>query len=172
MNRGRFSGRSSRVHRSPNDHLATSSEDERSNSAQRPILIYDGSCGFCTRAAMWLSRHTGDNPIELRASQEMNADQFCALGLTQDQAKVSVWWIDENRLLNGHRAISAALKSCRRGWRRLGQLIDAPPFRWIGPPIYRQIARNRHLLPGATSACRTLAKRAHDTKTNIVRRSS
>ena len=172
MNRGRSSGRSSRVHRSPNSHLPTSSAEERPHSAQRPILIYDGSCGFCTRAAMWLSRHAADNQIELRTSQEMKADQFCALGLTQDQAKVSVWWIDENRLVNGHGAISAALKSCRQGWRQLGQLIDTAPSRWIGPLIYRQIARNRHLLPGATSACRTVAMRAHDTKANIARRSS
>lgn len=157
------------MHRSPGDDRARASTGEGLDLAANPILIYDGSCGFCMRAATWLSGHSANHAIELRASQDMNADQFVVLGLTQNQAAASVWWIDGQGPLSGHRAISAALKNCRWGWRQLGQLIDIAPFRWIGPSIYRQIARNRHLLPGATPACRVDALPEDDIGRNVER---
>lgn len=157
------------MHRSPSSNLAGASTGEGLGLAKNPILIYDGSCGFCMRAAMWLSRHSTNNSIDLRTSQEMNADQLAALGLTQGLASASIWWIDRHGPLSGHAAISAALRNCQRGWRQLGQLIDIAPFRWIGPPIYRQVARNRHLLPGATPACRVDAPRVDDIEENVER---
>jgi predicted DCC family thiol-disulfide oxidoreductase YuxK len=39
----------------------------------------------------------------------------------------------------------------RLAW--LGWLLGAPPFRWMGPGVYRWIARNRYSLPGAPPRC-------------------
>jgi len=35
----------------------------------------------------------------------------------------------------------------------LGWLLGAPPFRWAGPRLYRWVARNRYLWPGAPPRC-------------------
>ena len=152
-----------------NNRVTESEAGEHPHLARVPILIYDGSCGFCTRAAMWISHHSANRTIALRTSQEIPADQLRVLGLTQDQAIASVWWTDGGSLLSGHAAISASLKNCQGGWRRLGRLLDTVPLRWIGPPIYRQIARHRHLLPGATSACGVDASRVGGIEKNVER---
>jgi len=134
--------------------------------ATPPVLVYDGSCGFCTRSAIWLSRHVAADSIVLCASQAMSSEDFAALGLDQIEASASVWWIDGEIRRNGHAAISAALKSCHWCWRPLGMLMDLAPFRWIGPLIYRLVARNRHRLPGATAACRVAESQKPDIQKN------
>jgi predicted DCC family thiol-disulfide oxidoreductase YuxK len=41
----------------------------------------------------------------------------------------------------------------RLAW--LGRLLDAPPFRWLGPGIYRWTARHRYRIPGFPAPCHT-----------------
>jgi predicted DCC family thiol-disulfide oxidoreductase YuxK len=36
-------------------------------------------------------------------------------------------------------------------WRWLARISRVPPLRWLGPPIYRLIARFRHRLPTPTN---------------------
>ncbi len=140
---------------------ADDSAHSRAVAAQpQPILVYDGSCGLCTRAMMWLARHTATDTIAFLASQELDTTQLADLGLTRDQVNTSVWWIVGDSCLSGHAAIGAALASSRSRWRYLGRLIDVVPFRLIAPSAYRLIARNRHLLPGATQSCRSVTFRA------------
>jgi predicted DCC family thiol-disulfide oxidoreductase YuxK len=38
-------------------------------------------------------------------------------------------------------------------WRWLGALCAVAPLRWIGPPLYRLIARNRDHIPGLPKPC-------------------
>ena len=148
------------MHRSRADDLAHSDTRHARQRSASPVLIYDGSCGFCTRAAQWLSRHADESAIDLRSSQDMSTRQLADLGLTTDQVNSSVWWIAGGASLNGHEAIGAALRNCRPGWKYLGQLIDVFPFHQFAPSTYRVIAHYRHLLPGATPACRVDASRA------------
>ncbi len=149
--------RSSRVH-----DRARSRAGIANSHAHVPLLIYDGSCGFCTRAARWLERHAVDNAIEIRSAKEMTVQQLFDLGLTEHEVNISVWWIADDSSQSGHEAIGAALRSCGSGWRYLGRAIDLYPFRQIAPSAYRLIARNRHLLPGATPMCRVDAPRSGD----------
>ena len=61
--------------------------------------------------------------------------------------EASMWVRDGNgRMLEGFdawRRIMAELP----GWRWLAALSGLPPFRWLGPGLYRLVARSRFLLP-------------------------
>jgi predicted DCC family thiol-disulfide oxidoreductase YuxK len=117
----------------------------------KPLLIYDGDCGFCTSSARWAeSRWNGD----ARALPWQRAD-LDALGLTREEANATAWWIDEGgRRFHGHLAIAHSL-AAGTGWSAaLGRALLHPPFTWIGAVVYPVISRYRHRLPGGTPACR------------------
>ncbi|MGR8008674.1 thiol-disulfide oxidoreductase DCC family protein [Streptomyces hypolithicus] len=56
-------------------------------------------------------------------------------------------------MYGGPRALAALLKSGRRRWKWLGTALTIPPVSWAARGVYRTIARNRHRLPGGTTAC-------------------
>jgi predicted DCC family thiol-disulfide oxidoreductase YuxK len=122
--------------------------------ADRPVLLYDGDCAFCTSCARLIERH-------IPTTAEVTPWQFAdleALGVSQHDAEASVQWIDlgAGRRLTaaGPAAIARLLVDAGSYWRPLGWLLDRAPVRWIAGPAYRWIARNRHRLPGGTVACR------------------
>lgn len=77
------------------------------------------------------------------------------LGLTEDDVRSAVWWIDESGgRVRGHLAIARALIA-GSGWSKAaGILLLVPPVRWLGAGVYPLVAHYRHLLPGGTPACR------------------
>lgn len=120
----------------------------------RPVLVYDGDCGFCTSAARWAERGFGATATAL-PWQGLGDDGLRALGLTRDQVARAAWWVGpEGRPLGGHLAVAAAL-SAGGGWRRpAGRVLRTPPVRWGASVAYRFVSRYRHHLPGGTPACR------------------
>lgn len=119
---------------------------------RRPVLVFDGQCGFCTRSVLWLLPRFR-RPV--RAVPYQWAD-LPALGLTEAETRRYAWWIDEDgRRHRGHRAMARALLACRSPWPPLGRaLLLPPPVSWLAAAAYRLIARYRRFLPGATPACR------------------
>lgn len=118
---------------------------------REPTLIFDGDCGFCTRAAYWVRRRAAG---DLRAIPWQRAD-LASHGLTEVEARAAAWWIDgSGARFRAQRAIGKAL-ACGRGWTRiLGLWLLLPPFVWLAAPVYRVVARFRGYLPGGTPACR------------------
>jgi predicted DCC family thiol-disulfide oxidoreductase YuxK len=119
-----------------------------------PVLIFDGGCGFCTRAADWAARGWS-RPAQAQPWQVLGPERLAELGLSVSQAQEAAWWVDENgRLFRGHRAVGKAM-TAGKGWRRLaGVLILMPPGSWAASGVYPVVARWRHRMPGATPACR------------------
>ena len=113
-------------------------------------LVYDADCGFCTRSASWLSR--GRSWV---AVPWQGIDDLAALGLTEDMVTTAAYWLHDGTVAAaGPSAIASAMRT-HSGWRRLlGLLIDAPGVRPVAAVVYRQVARNRHAMPGGTDACR------------------
>jgi predicted DCC family thiol-disulfide oxidoreductase YuxK len=118
------------------------------------LLIYDGDCAFCTKAANGIAQHW-ERRAGIRAWQQLGADGLGQLGLTIEEANAQVWWIDpDGTRLGGHRAVARALVEAG-GWRAvLGRVIGARLIAWPAAIGYRMAARYRHLLPGGTDACR------------------
>ena len=87
--------------------------------------------------------------------QRLSDDELAALGLTRDDVRAAVWWIDaDGRRSRAHVATARSLIA-GSGWTALaGRLLLVPPLRWLAAAGYPLVARWRHLLPGGTPACR------------------
>ena len=123
-------------------------------AAAHGLLIYDGGCAFCTTSALRIAAHW-TQPATAVAWQQLGADRLAAWGLSVDDAAGAAWWIGaDGTPYRGHDAIAQALRAAP-GWRRvLGVVIGARALRWLAAPAYRTVATHRHLLPGATDACK------------------
>ncbi|GLW67029.1 hypothetical protein Arub01_52720 [Actinomadura rubrobrunea] len=117
---------------------------------ERPVLVYDGDCGFCTASVRFVERH-------VPTSAQIVAFQFAdldALGTTAERAEYEVLWVDRSgRVSGGAQAIARLLMDAGGAWWPLGALLRVPPVRWIAHGVYRLVAANRHRMPGGTAAC-------------------
>jgi predicted DCC family thiol-disulfide oxidoreductase YuxK len=116
----------------------------------RPVLLYDGDCGFCTSSARLIERHI---PTTARLSPYQTAD-LDALGITPERASGEVTWADEHGVRGGAQAIASLLVDAGGLWRPLGLLLRVPPIHWIAAGVYHVVTVNRFRLPGGTPACR------------------
>ena len=115
------------------------------------LLIFDGDCGFCTSSAEWIGRRL---PDEVRVAPWQILD-LAEIGLTEHDVRTAAYWIDPSgKAHRGHRGVGRALIAAGGPWRIMGWLIVTPPISWIAKPVYAVIARYRHLMPGASDACR------------------
>jgi len=119
------------------------------SNRQRPVLVYDGDCAFCTKCARVLERIGPD--------AEIVAWQFtdlAELGVTEEQATDAVQWVQiDGTVSSGHEAIAAMLKTAGRIWKIIGRMILLPGISWMAAKVYRLVAENRYRLPGSTPAC-------------------
>jgi predicted DCC family thiol-disulfide oxidoreductase YuxK len=116
---------------------------------ERPVLVYDGDCGFCTTCARFLERIGPD--AEIVAWQLTDLTE---LGVTEAQAAEAVQWVAvDGTVRSGHEAIAAVLSSAGGIWRIAGRLIVLPGVSWLAARAYRLTADNRYRLPGGTPAC-------------------
>jgi predicted DCC family thiol-disulfide oxidoreductase YuxK len=117
---------------------------------ERPVLVYDGDCGFCTTSVRFAERHL---PMKAEAVAWQFAD-LGALGITVEQVSYEVVWVDRfGRTYGGAQAAARLLMDSGGSWRVLGALATIRPFSWIAHGLYRLIANNRYRLPGGTPAC-------------------
>lgn len=111
-----------------------------------PILLYDGSCGFCARSVQFVLRHER-NPVLRFAPLES------ATGRTARASLSGAAEADSMILVDGPVALvrsDAALRvaSIMGGPWRIFALARAIPRR-LRDSVYDLVARHRHRLPGA-----------------------
>lgn len=104
---------------------------------------YDGGCPLCRASRAWCEGRDRDGRLVFRDIRSVDDGK---LPVDRAAAEASMWIVDpEGRLargFSGWRAIMAQLP----GWRWIARLTGVPPLRWLGPPVYRLVARLRHLL--------------------------
>lgn len=117
----------------------------------RPVLLFDGDCAFCTTCADAVEKR-------IRPDAEIVAWQFAdltELGVTEAQATEAVQWVQaDGTVRSGHEAIAAMLSTSGPIWRVIGRILLLPGISWLGAQVYRLVASNRHRLPGGTPACK------------------
>jgi predicted DCC family thiol-disulfide oxidoreductase YuxK len=119
------------------------------SSRERPVLVYDGDCAFCTTCAGFLERIGPD--AEIVAWQ---LTDLAELGITEEQANDAVQWVEiDGTVRSGHEAIAAVLNTAGRIWRVIGRIVLLPGISWMAARVYRLVADNRYRLPGSTPAC-------------------
>lgn len=115
----------------------------------RPVLIYDGECGFCTSSAR-VARAIGP-AADIVAWQ---LTDLAELRITKEQAADAVQWVQaDGTVRSGHEAIAAMLGTARWPWRIAGRVMLLPGISWMAARAYQLVGSNRHRLPGGTPAC-------------------
>ena len=115
-----------------------------------PLLVYDGSCGFCSRSVQFILRHershdllfvTRDSPLgqELRRHFHLEAVESMLWIAGDDAAIESGAVLRAARYLGGVWSALAAI----------GSLVPSALRNWG----YRLIARNRRRLSSAATSC-------------------
>jgi predicted DCC family thiol-disulfide oxidoreductase YuxK len=121
-----------------------------SQARDRAVFLFDGDCAFCSSCARFIERR-------IPTSAEVVAWQLtdlAALGVTQAEAESAVQWVDpDGTVAAGAAGVSRLLEDAGSLWRPLGWIIGHRPGSWLAGPLYRLVARNRHRLPGGTTAC-------------------
>lgn len=119
-------------------------------SASRPVLIFDGDCGFCTSTSKFIAARSSV-PIEAHPWQLIDVGLY---GLTQEQVAAKVYFVVSGRAYAGHEAFAKILLAQGNALlKAFGFLLMHPPFSWLARPGYSLVARYRHKLPGGTPAC-------------------
>lgn len=130
-------------------------------SVQRPVLLFDGDCSFCTTCANWGRRHIR-RLVPMEPYQLADLD---ALGVTAAQCESALQWIGaDGTVVSAHLAVAQVLIDAGKGWRVIGWVIHLPGIRGVSGLVYRWVARNRHRLPGGTPACSLEARRDRDAR--------
>jgi predicted DCC family thiol-disulfide oxidoreductase YuxK len=113
-----------------------------------PILIYDGECGFCTRAAQFLSqRFRQTSNATARSYQFLGEVGLAQFGLRIEDAKRCAWWVTPmGETLGAHRAMAAALATTTGPLHLVGVLIDNVTLRPLSRAVYLLVAKNRRHL--------------------------
>ena len=119
--------------------------------ASKPVLIFDGDCGFCTTTANWIQRNS-QLALEIEPYQWSN---LAAVGLTEAEAAAKVQLVAEGKIFAGHFCMAKLLMMQSNALLRLlGAVMVCPGVNWISAMAYDLIAANRHRLPGGTPACK------------------
>ena len=118
----------------------------------RPTLVYDADCGFCTRSVQFLQRWVDRRDrYDVRPWQGLD---LAAVGLTEQDCDEAAQFITaDGSIRAGHRAIASAVTHGAPAWRPVGHLLEAPGISWLAGHAYRWIAVHRHQLPGGTASC-------------------
>jgi len=119
-------------------------------AAQRPVLLYDGDCAFCSSSVRVLRRAVKRLP----AVVPYQFSDLSSLGVTVEQCAEAVQWVGvDGGRASGHLAVAQVLVDAGRAWPIVGRLLRAPVVSPIAGWVYRWVSRNRHRLPGGTPAC-------------------
>jgi len=133
------------------DVLDAPDDADASGIPDRVTVVFDGTCGFCTRCVRYLHKLDRHGRVTSIACQVATADPAFELG--DIDCGTSAWAIvaDGRREAGGQAATLVASVLLRKRWPvTVGRL---PGIRHILAFGYRQIAINRYRFPGDTPFC-------------------
>jgi predicted DCC family thiol-disulfide oxidoreductase YuxK len=114
------------------------------------VLVFDGLCGFCTRAVYALQRR--DRRVRVRALPLQGPRVLELTGLTREEALREAWWIGaDGARLRGAEAMTAAMAAATGI--PLLQLFRIPGVRPLAVGSYRWVAAHRRMLRGVQPHC-------------------
>lgn len=119
------------------------------------VLIFDGTCGFCTACISWLrARDRHGRVLALPGQAAGVREQY---GVTRAEADRSIWTIDrQGRRCASAAAVTRVIWELGGVWRILAALYQVPPIGWIQERVYHWVSGNRHWLSkwfGVTPEC-------------------
>src|SRR4051812_34218631 len=115
-------------------------------SETRRLVVYtDGSCPFCQWSRQRVEQFDREHRVEFRDYNNPAAARETPFSDAELAKEMHVLTPDK-RWPGGYFAWLEVLRVLPQ-WRWLGKLLSFVPFRWLGPPLYGAIARNRYRAP-------------------------
>lgn len=116
-----------------------------------PLLLYDGDCGFCSRAVELILRYEARPALHFAPLSGTTAELVLArCNMTPATRPQSIILFDGNQCLVRSRAVLAAMQHMGGKAARVASVARLLP-RPLADAGYGVIARMRRLLPGATT---------------------
>ena len=115
-----------------------------------PMLVYDGSCGFCSRSVRFILRHERRHDLSFVTR---NSELGQALRPTHGMEAVeSMLWIESGQVFAESGAVMKAAGYLGGWWRRLAVLGSFCPSFMLNE-VYKYIAKNRRRLSSKGAVC-------------------
>ncbi|WP_405003151.1 DUF393 domain-containing protein [Kitasatospora purpeofusca] len=114
------------------------------SDAMSPVILYDGSCGFCRAAIRFLLPRLALAGV----AQPWQGVDLTTYGLTEDQARARMWFVQGDQCHGGAAAFTAWARTGNAGARAAGRLLSLPGITRVAAGVYWLVARNRHRIPG------------------------
>lgn len=112
-------------------------------------MLYDADCGFCTRAARLVPR------LGMRVDvAPLQSCDLASLGIDAVRSGREMPFLAADGSVSyGHRAWAGVLMTGPAPLRWLGRVLGSRAAAPWAARTYRQVAENRHRLPGGTPTC-------------------
>jgi predicted DCC family thiol-disulfide oxidoreductase YuxK len=117
----------------------------------KPILIFDGDCAFCSSSVRVLRRMIGSKRILTQPYQRLKPAEY---GLTEKECSEALRFVSKNGNFAGSKAVAQVLIESRTPWLVAGRILNLPIISSLANLTYTQIAANRDKLPGGTPECK------------------
>ena len=116
-----------------------------------PIVLYDGTCGLCSKSVRWLLAHERDHELRFAPLQGETAAALRARFPEIPETLESVVLVDGGRARLRSKAFLYAARHLRAPWRWAYGLRWLPAF--LLDLGYRVIAKIRYRVWGRVDAC-------------------
>ena len=116
-----------------------------------PIVLYDGTCGLCSKSVRWLLAHERDHELRFAPLQGETAAALRARFPEIPETLESVVLVDGGRTRMRSKAFLYAARHLRAPWRWSYRLRWFPAF--LLDLGYRVIAKLRHRIWGRVDLC-------------------
>jgi len=115
------------------------------------IVLFDGSCGFCSRWVRFIRKNDKLNKITCIPSQSDEAAELSGIKNVRDLAGDTVIFVQNERIYYRSEAAIRILANLG-GWYRISKVLLIIPSS-IRDYFYTLVARNRHKWSGNDEEC-------------------
>lgn len=121
----------------------------------KPILIYDGDCGFCRKWMRWFQAHDPQKQMDYMARQSPEREaRYPQLNDAKYQGALQLI-LPTGEIRSGEMATATALQFISgTHWHLLGKFVTLPGIRQCAHIGYKLIAKNRHRLGCDDGSCK------------------
>jgi predicted DCC family thiol-disulfide oxidoreductase YuxK len=117
-----------------------------------PVVLYDGTCGLCSKSVQWILRHEADHALVFAPLQGETAAELRARHPEIPKSLDSVVLVDEaDRVWLRSKTFLRVAKHLRAPWRIAYHVRWLPAF--VLDLGYRVIARLRYRIWGRADVC-------------------
>jgi len=124
--------------------------DEQIGALEPPMLVFDGSCGFCQRSVQFILRHERRHDLRF---VPRGSELGVSLRLTHGMEDVeSMLWIEHGQVFAQSSSVLKIADYLGGWWSGLGRIGSIVPAALLNR-VYKLIARNRRRLSPGPEQC-------------------